>query len=422
MTSNNNVVVTGIGVVSPIGIGRAPFWEALDQRRSGIRILPALADLDLPVRIGAPVLDFQPRQYVTPRKALKVMSREIQLGFSAATLAVDDASLAVDQVNPDRFGVVYGSEMLYCEPQEMLPAYEKCMVNGEFDFSKWGDASMSQMYPLWMLMYLPNMTACHIGISHDARGPNNTICLGDASGLLALVEAAHIIQRGRADVMLAGATSSRISTTPMVYRGTANLSHRNDSPSEASRPFDADRDGLVNGEGAGAVVLESEEHARQRGAQVLVRLTGWDVRYGSLEVPNRHEDAIFHSVRGALRRANVSAKDIHHANAHAVGTIDGDVIEARALQRALPNIPVTAPKSYFGHLGPAGSVVELIVSILALVEGKVPVTLNYQTPDPRCPVRVIHDQPRAVDRSCAITLSQSSMGQAAAVVIGREPL
>ncbi len=419
MPSRTNVVITGVGVVSPIGIGRGPFWDALGQRQSGVRILPVLADLDLPVRIGAPVMDFQPRQYVRPRKALKVMSREVQIGFSAATLAADDAHLDVDQVDPDRFGVVYGSEMLYCEPQEMLPAYAKCMADGEFDFAKWGDASMSQMYPLWMLKYLPNMTACHIGISHDARGPNNTICLGDVSGLLALIEAAHIIQRGRADVMLAGASSSRISTTPMVYRGTGNLSHRNDAPHEASRPFDAGRDGLVNGEGAGAVVLESEAHARERGASVLATLAGWNVRYGAFETAGRHEDAIVQSARAALRHAGVAAESVHHANAHAAGTVDGDALEARAIQRALPNVPVTAPKSYFGHMGPAGSVVELIVSILALVEGHVPVTLNYTTPDPRCPVRVIHGQPLAVDRFRAVSLSQSSTGQAAAVVIER---
>ncbi len=419
MTSPTNVVITGVGVVSPIGIGRTPYWESLNAGRSGVQVLPALADLDVPVRIGAPVSDFQARQYVKPRKALKVMSREIQLGFSASALAVEDAQLDIDQVDPDRFGVVYGSEMLYCEPEELLPVYKRCMVDGKFDFSRWGEASMAEMYPLWMLMYLPNMTACHIGISHDARGPNNTICLGDASGLLALIEAVRIIARGRVDVMLAGATSSRISTPPMVYRGMLNLSRRNDDPTKASRPFDADRDGLVNGEGAGAIVLESEQHARRRGATILATLAGWDVRFGALEIPGAHEDAIVHSINGALQQAELDASEVDHVNAHATGTLEGDALEARAIRRALADVPVTALKSYFGHLGPASGVIELITSILALQSGHVPMTLNYETPDPQCPVAVIRDAPHKVRHPNAVALSQSTTGQSAAVVIAK---
>ena len=199
--------------------------------------ISTLADTDLSVRIGAELSDFEPKQYVKPRKALKVMSREIQLGFSAATLAMAHSAMATGNVDPDRLGVLFGSEMMYCHPDELTDVYRRCMVDGRFEFSRWGDAFMSQMYPLWMLKYLPNMTACHIGIAHDARGPNNTICQGEASSLLATIEATWIIQRGHADVMFVGGSGSRLSMTPLMYRCDGNLSHRNEDPAAAFTTF-----------------------------------------------------------------------------------------------------------------------------------------------------------------------------------------
>ena len=225
------MVITGLGVVSPIGIGGKAYWESLQQQRSGVTLLPEMAATDLPVRIGGTIAGFEPKQFVTPRKALKVMSREIQTGFSSAVLAMEQAGMEPGRVPPERMGVIFGAEMLYCEPQDMLAVYRRCMDEGQFRFERWGAAAMSEMYPLWMLMYLPNMIACHIGIAHDARGPNNTICQGDVSSLLALIEAAHIIRRGHADVMIVGGSSSRLSITPMLYRGIHRLSRRNDSPS-----------------------------------------------------------------------------------------------------------------------------------------------------------------------------------------------
>ena len=216
--------------MSPLGIGTEAFWASLCQQRSGVNVLPAVAALDLPLRIGAAVQDFDAKQYVKPRKAFKVMSREIQMGFAAASMAVEHAGWQPGQLPPDRTGVLYASDMLYCEPTESVSAYGHCTENGKFHAEQWGGVFMSELYPLWMLMYLPNMVACHIGIAHDARGPNNTICQGEASSLFALIEAALIIERGHADVMITGGSSSPMTATSMLYRGMDQLSRRIDMP------------------------------------------------------------------------------------------------------------------------------------------------------------------------------------------------
>jgi 3-oxoacyl-[acyl-carrier-protein] synthase II len=418
MALRPQVVITGIGVVSPNGVGHESFWHSLCEQRSGVSQIPAYAETGLPVRIGAELNDFEPKLYVKPRKAMKVMSREIQIGFSAAALAMSHSDLDVAKIDPDRLGVLFGSEMMYCHPEEMVDVYRHCMADRQFDFSKWGDAAMSQMYPLWMLKYLPNMTACHIGISQDARGPNNTICEGEASSLLAMIEALWIIQRGHADVMIAGGSGSRLSLTPMMYRTSSNVSHRNDDPPAASRPFDAERDGMVNGEGGAAFVLESEAHARARGATILAKIAGWGSSIGPpADGTALNREAICRSIHSALEIAGKTPEQVGHVNAHATGTTNGDPVEAQAIRQCLGDVPVTAPKSYFGNLGAGGGAVEMAASLLALMHGQVPTTLNYQNPDPACPVAVVRDTPLAVSQPSALVLNQSGTGQAAAIML-----
>ena len=188
MTSSREIVITGLGVVSPIGIGRGPFWDSLCEGRSGVRRLGLFNGDDPPSPIGGEVADFDPKQYVRPRKSLKVMSRDIQLGFAAADMAYQEAALSPGAVAPERFGVVFGADMITADLSELQPAFAGCMVDGRFDFARWGQSAMAEMFPLWMLKYLPNMPACHVGIAQDARGPNNSITLGDASSLAAMAE------------------------------------------------------------------------------------------------------------------------------------------------------------------------------------------------------------------------------------------
>jgi 3-oxoacyl-[acyl-carrier-protein] synthase II len=416
MSDNHQVVITGSGVVSPIGIGRAAYWDSLATGRSGVGTSAHLSECGMPVVISAEVEDFEPKKYVKPRKSLKVMCREIQFAFAASVLAIEDAGLSPQDEDPDRFGVVLGSEMFYGEFPEMEDAYRHCMVNGKFDFELWGGRAMARLYPLWMLKYLPNMAACQIGIANDARGPNNTISSGESSSLLAIGEAARVIQRGLADVMITGGTGNRLNVTPQLYRGHSNLSHRNDDPASASRPFDARRDGMVNGEGAACFILESAEHAAKRKATVQARLLGFGCGYERRDA-SREGSGISLSIRRAIADAGLRPEDIGYVNAHGVSTVADDPIEAQAIHRTLGEVPVTAPKSYFGYLGAGGGAVEMAASVIGFEKGLIPPTLNYQHPDEQCPVRVVASGPIPMGKSAVAVLSQSATGQDSAIVI-----
>jgi 3-oxoacyl-[acyl-carrier-protein] synthase II len=377
------------------------------------------AGTDLRVKFGGEIDGFDPKQFVKPRKSLKLMCREIQTGHSAAVLAIRDANLNKGDVDPDRFGVVLGAEMFYCELHELADAYRKCVVDGRLRPELWGEGAMSDLNPLWMLKQLPNMVACHIAIAEDARGPNNTITLDEVSCLLALIESVCVIQRGDADVMITGGCGTRINLTRIMYRGDDAWSHRHDDPQGACRPFDADRDGGVIGEGAGALVLESREHAEARGANIIARVLGYGSTFGAPATErDRGVDGIRRSINAALRSAKVAAADVGHVNANGSSVILPDQIEAQAIHDCLGDTPVTAPRSYFGCLGAGAGAVEMLGSVLAIAEGEIPATLNYQRPDPLCPVNVIRDEPLAMTSSVSLVLNQSETGQAVAVVIG----
>ncbi|MEX0669998.1 MAG: beta-ketoacyl-[acyl-carrier-protein] synthase family protein [Pirellulales bacterium] len=421
MQSPHDIVITGLGVVSPIGIGHQPFWKALVSGESGIRPLTLFDASGLSVRFGGQIDDFDAKLYVRPRKSLKVMSRDIQLGFTAADLALADARVTPGAVITERFGVVFGSDMIYADLEDLEGTYRRASRGGSFDYSLWAEAIQQEVHPLWLLKHLPNMTASHVAIAHEARGPNNSIVLGDVSGLLAVAEAASMIRRGWADVMLAGGTGCRLHPTAMVARSTKQLSHRADDCRAASRPFDRDRDGFVNSEGAGAVVLESRKHAERRGAPILGRILATAAR---CEPTARRKGlkgaSLRQAIREVCRQAGLVAADVGHVNAHGLGTVDMDRAEAAAIVAELGDVPVTAPKGSFGHLGAGGGVVEMIASVMGLTAGIVPPTRNYETPDPHCPVNVVHGQPLAGRPATAVTVNLCTTGQAVAVALAAE--
>jgi 3-oxoacyl-[acyl-carrier-protein] synthase II len=417
MEQRSEVVITGVGVVSPIGIGKRAYWDSMLAGRSGVGPLDRLAGTDYPVKFGAEIKNFDGKQFVKPRKSLKVMCREIQIGYSAAVLAVEDAGLQPGTVEPDRYGAVLGSEVFFSEVEEMAAAYSKCVVDGQLRPDLWGASAMSDLYPLWMLKYLPNMVGCHLAITLDARGPNNTITMDGASCLLALIEGATIIERGWADVMLVGGTGSRLNLTRLLYRGDGEWSHRHGAPAEACRPFDADRDGTVPGEGAGVFVLESRRHAEARGANILARVLGFGRSFQPSGDGGPSGVGARGAIRGALQAAGLEPRAIGHVNAHAAGMVDADRVEAQALRDCLGDVPVTAPKSYFGTLGAGTGAVEMAASVLAINERQVPMTLNYQRPDPECPVNVVRDQPLRIDNTVGMVFSLADTGQNAAVII-----
>ena len=419
MRPTREVVVTGVGIVSPIGIGREAFWGSLMAGRSGVRLFQLFDASGFGIRFGAEVLDFDPKAFVRPRKSLKVMSREIQLGFAAADMALADSGFDPAIVAPERLGVVFGADPIYSELEEWVPVYRRAMVENTFVYDRWAPSVMSEMYPLWLLKYLPNMTPCHVAIAHDARGPNNSIVMAEASGLLAVAEAMRIIERSQADMMIAGGASAmRIHPTSLIFHGEALLSRRNDDPAGACRPFDAARDGMVNGEGAAAFILESRQHAERRGARILARILGDSSRFEPRAAgATLRGIAVRESIRAALTAARLQPADIGHVNANGLGTIEHDRAEAQGIHEALGDMPVTAPKSLFGNLGAATGAVELAVSLLALEHGQIPPTLNYIRPDAECPINVIHLVPQQSAKPTALILNQTVSGQATALVL-----
>lgn len=420
MPERREVVITGVGVVSPIGIGCEAFWASLRSGRSGVRLITRFDTSGMAAHFGGEIVDFDPKQFVTPRKSIKVMSHDIQLGVAAAGLAREHSCLSTTTVAPERTGVVFGADMIQCQLEEVAPAFAQCLVDGQFDFSRWGKSAMEQIYPLWMLKYLPNMPACHVAIAHDARGPNNTVTLGEVSSLTAIAEAVGVIERDEADVVYSGGASSRIHPTLWVRSSLSPWSQRNDDPAAACRPFDADRDGAVNGEGAAVFVLESRQHAEARGARILAVIAGSASRFEARRPGQAREgSAIRNALTAAMARAGVTPDEVGHVNAHGLSTPEDDRLEAQAIHTLLPDVPVTAPKSFFGNLGAGGGAVELAASVLALSAGEIPPTLNYDRPDPACPLPVVHGRPLASQSPAAVVLNHAITGQAAALVLRR---
>jgi 3-oxoacyl-[acyl-carrier-protein] synthase II len=274
--TNRRVVITGVGVVSPIGIGNDSFWSSLMAGRSGIDILQSIPHGGLPSKLAAEITDFDPAEFFENKKHLKVMSRDAQLGVASASLAVRDAKLKKGDIDPERLGVGFGAGRMLTTPQELAEAVEHCSPSDdEFEYNRFGNDSMGNICPLWMLRQLPNMVACHISIEHDARGPNNTITSRESSALLALSEAIGVIERGAADCMVVGACSSSIHPVDIARLNLFEaLSRRDDNPDRACRPFDFERDGTIVGEGAASFLVEDYDHAIARGADIYAEVLG----------------------------------------------------------------------------------------------------------------------------------------------------
>ncbi len=422
-TSLPRVVVTGVGVVSPIGIGVDSFWQNLIAGRSGIAALSAFPAGDLPSKLAAEVRDFDPLEHIYQRKFLKVMSRDIQLGVAGASMAMKNSGLNRGDVDPERLGVEFGAGHISTTPEELADAAQHMQLMAEGQtFSKWAEDGLGQIAPLWLLKQLPNMPACHVAIEHDARGPNNTITSCESSALLALAEGVRAIERDAADVMIVGACSSYIHPLEIARLNLYESLSRGDDPSRACRPFDLHRDGTVAGEGAAAFVIERYEHAVSRGAPIYCEILGVGAGCDGRDLANRANGlGLARAIQSALRQSALSPRDLGHINAHGKGTRRDDVAEARAYHTALgmvaESIPVTALKSYFGHFDAGAGAVELAGSMLAMRYGRLPMTLNYRTPDPLCPLNIVRDEPLDITNSVALSVNRTRMGQSAAAVI-----
>ena len=279
-TLDRRIVITGVGQISPLGNSKQSLWEALSAHRSGVSALRLFSNGAAPVHVGGAagafsgeVEDFGPldkEQKKSIRKQLKVMCRECQMGVAAAQMAMTDAGITPTNVDPERTGISFGTEYMLSVPDEFNEGIRLCTsTQGKFEFSRWGQEGLPKMSPLWLLKYLPNMPASHLAIFNDLRGPNNSITLREAGANLAIGEAFDIIRRGNADVMICGAAGTRLHVMKIMHSiQQEEVSKCDGDPFKISRPFDRQRSGMVLGEGAGAIVIETLAHATARGATI----------------------------------------------------------------------------------------------------------------------------------------------------------
>ena len=432
--SERRVVITGLGIVSPIGIGLDAFGSALAAGRGAVDTIKSFTVDGLPNRVGAEIPQFDLKKTTLTKdkrslnKNFKYMARDIQLAVGAAELAMADAGFQPGDLDPTRFGVDLGAGLISSELDELAPAIAAASVSGTFDYSIWGREGIPVIAPYWLLKYLPNMLACHISIMMNCQGPSNTITEADSASNLAIGEASRIIARGKADVMISGGADSKIHPLSMVRMSLlGQMSRWDGEPSKAVKPFDARRDGWVPGEGAGVYLLEEREHALKRGARIYGEILGFgsgcDAHPGGGLDPDGVGTEI--AIRAALKDAELTPGEIGHVNAHGASSRVSDLAEARAFHRIFGKSdrpPVTALKGYFGNIVSGAGAVELMGSLLGVNRGAIPVVLNCEEPDPACDLDLVVGSPRAVANPIFLKTNLTRHGQAAALVIRGNPV
>ncbi|MBP8613488.1 MAG: beta-ketoacyl-ACP synthase II [Firmicutes bacterium] len=406
--ANRRVVVTGMGVISPIGTGLSPFWDGLVQGKSGIREITRFDASDFPSRIAGEV-DFDPLDYLDRREARK-MDRFTQMAVVCARMAAEHANLGND-LDRQRAGVIIGTGIGGIETLSI--EYENYMTKGP-----------GRVSPFFVPMMIPNMAAGHISIDLGLKGPINTVVTACASGTNAIGESLRIIQRGYADVMVTGGTEAPL--VPLCLAGFCNmkaLSTRNDLVSRASSPFDKNRDGFVIGEGAGVLVLEELEHARSRNAKVYAEVIGYGMSSDAYHItaPAPEGDGARRAMDAAIRDAGLTPSDIDYINAHGTSTPYNDANETQAIKNLMGprayQTMISSTKSMIGHLLGAAGAVETIATILAIDNGIVPPTINYEEPDPECDLDYVPNKARQCEIQVALKNSFGFGGQNACLVI-----
>jgi 3-oxoacyl-[acyl-carrier-protein] synthase II len=371
------VVVTGLGVVSPIGVGLEAFWNGLAAGRSGVGRITRFDASAFSTRIAAEVRDFDPSDYMD-RKEVRRNDRFVQFAYAATRMAMEHARLVITAANATRTGVLIGSGIGGAATWE--EQHRTLLERGP-----------DRVSPFFVPMMIVNMASGVTAILTGAKGPSSCVVTACATGGNAIGDAFRIIQRGDADVMLAGGSEAAI--TPLSIAGFCSMkamSTRNDQPDRACRPFDATRDGFVMGEGAGVVVLEALEHAEARGAPILAEVIGYGVTTDAFHItqPDPEGDGALRSMAAALADAGVAAEEIDYINAHGTSTPYNDRLETLAIKRLFGDharrLAVSSTKSMTGHLLGAAGGVEFVACILALQRQVLPPTINYRVPDPEC--------------------------------------
>lgn len=404
------VVVTGTGAMSPLGKSVAEYWDGLKNGRSGIRQITAVDPEGFPCKVSGEVPDFDPTEWMDRREARR-MGRFSQLALAAAYQAIESSGLNMSKENPDRVGVLMGSG------SGGLPETdEQATVK-----VKRGAMRMS---PFYIPVMLVNMAAANISRTFGMTGYTNTCATACAASTQSVGEAAEVIRRGAADVVVAGGTEAGICEIGMGGFSTIHaLTTWTGDPAEASRPFDADRDGFAPAEGAGILILESLEHARARGANILAEVTGWGVSSDAFHLVQPHEEgrgAVL-AMRLALADAGVNLDDVDYINAHGTSTPTNDRIETLAIKTLFGEqaykTPISSTKSMIGHSLGASGALEAIACIEAIRDGVMPPTINQQTADPDCDLDYIPNEAREADVKVALSNSFGFGGQNACIVV-----
>lgn len=374
---DQRIVVTGLGVAAPLGVGVAPFWANMLAGKSGASLCTLYDIGDAPVRIAAQVPDFDPKNYMDAKEARRI-SRASQFAVAAAREALADAGISVTEHNRDRIGAMIADGSSSAIDTEQ--AVETIITRGS-----------AKVNPFYITLSLPNMPSCQVSIQLGLTGYNTTIATACAASTQSIGEAANVLLRGDADVMLAGGAEAPIARLSLASFGAARtLSVRNDDPTAASRPFDVDRDGFVLGEGAGVLVLERLSDAKKRGATIVAEVVGYGSTSDAYHVTSPHPEGrgAARAMQMAIARAGLTPADIDHINAHATSTHVGDIVETLAIKHVFGDrahqIPITAPKSMIGHLTAAAGAVEAVTTVLTLRDQIIPPTINLHNPDPQC--------------------------------------
>ncbi len=405
----NRVVVTGMGSVTPIGIGVESFWNGLIAGKNGVSRVTRFDPTGFRSQMAAEVKDFVPEDWIE-KKSVDRMDRFTQFAIAASSQAMKDAGLDVSPFDPARAGIIVGSGIGGIATME--ESHRKLLEKGP-----------RSVNPFLVSKFLINMAACNVSIQYGLKGPISAPSMACSTGANAIGDAFRIIQRGDADIMLAG--SSEAAVSPLAYGGfcaTRSMSV-NPEPEKASRPFDLNRDGFVMGEGAGIVVLESLAHAVRRGAKIYAELAGYGNTADAFHVtaPEPSGDGMTRVMCAALRDASMDPGEVQYINAHGTSTDMNDKIESAAILKVFGGhseaLKVSSNKSMIGHLLSAAGAVECIATVMSVRSGVVPPTINYETPDPDCPLDYVTRGAESMDLRVAISNSFGFGGGNACLVV-----
>ena len=394
--STRRVVVTGLGVLSPVGNTVDEFWSALVQGRSGIGAITKFDTAGYPTRIAGEVRNFDPLNFVDKKDARR-LDPYLQYAVAASALAVQDSALDTSKVEASRFGVLIGSGIGGITT--LLESHRNLLEKGP-----------DRVSPFFIPMLIVNMASGLVSMRFGAKGPNSSVVTACATGNHAIGDSFEIIQRGDADVMIAGGSEAII--IPLTIAGFCSMkamSTRNDEPTKAMRPFDATRDGFVCGEGAGIVVLETLEHAQARDARIYAEIVGYGMTGDAhhMTAPDPEGDGAARAMAMAVRDAGLEPSAVGYINAHGTSTPYNDKFETLAIKRVFGEharrLAVSSTKSMTGHLLGAAGGIEAIATVLALHHGVLPPTINYETPDPDCDLDYIPNQARKQNVEVAIS-------------------